>query len=123
MLLEAARPSAMITGLREQGLRGPWLRLLRVLIDLAGPGMQLLHHSEQAWSSATFHGARHTFNLLCEGIDGVAAGERLIAALPDHEFTLPGRLVADAQIVSVDHGLLPSPSLTMTVALLVLDDD
>jgi len=46
----------------------------------------------------------------------------LIAELPDHEFALPGQLVADASVSAVDHALAPSPRLTVTCELLLLED-
>ena len=49
-------------------------------------------------------------------------GEALIAMLPDHEFALPGQLVADASVSAVDHALAPSPRLTVTCELLLLED-
>ena len=51
-----------------------------------------------------------------------AAGEMLIAALPEHEFTLPGQLVADAAVARVDHEMLPEPKLTVELELLLLVD-
>jgi hypothetical protein len=112
----------MIETLRREGARGPWLALLGELAALAGPDMQFLSHSERPWSSATFGGARHGFTLAFEGAEAVARGEHLIAALPDHEFTLPGRLVADATITAAEHSLVDGPRLTIEAELLVLDE-
>jgi hypothetical protein len=122
MLAEPARRCAMIETLRREGARGPWLALLGELVALAGAGTQFLHHSERPWSSATFSGARHGFMLAFEGAEAVAGGERLIAALPDHEFNLRGRLVADATITAVEHSLVDGPHLTVETELLVLDE-
>ncbi|MEE4451112.1 hypothetical protein [Novosphingobium resinovorum] len=101
--------------------RGPWLRLLSEVLALAGPSAEFLRHSERNWASATFSGARHTIVLAFEGLDGVARGEALIAALPDHEFTVPRHLVADAVVAGVEHRQSP-PRLTVEVELLVLED-
>ncbi|MET1756756.1 hypothetical protein ABVV53_15025 [Novosphingobium sp. RD2P27] len=122
MLVEPARHCAMIEALRKGGARGPWLGLLREVLALAGPEAQFLRHSERPWSSATFSGARHTVVLAFEGVSAVAQGEAFIAALPDHEFTLRGSLVADATISSAAHSVLPSPRLLLEAELLVLDD-
>ena len=53
---------------------------------------------------------------------GVEGGEALIAALPDHEFALPGRLVADATVSAVDHAAGPPPRMVVTCELLLLED-
>lgn len=52
----------------------------------------------------------------------MAAGERFIAALPDHEFSIPGQLVADATVTEVNQSTLPDPRMVVTCALLLLED-
>jgi hypothetical protein len=122
MYVESTGRCAMIEALRQEGARGPWLGLLGELVRLAGSGAQLLRHAERAWSSNTFAGARHTFHLLFEGAEAVAGGEALIAALPDHEFNLHGRIVADATVIAAEHSLVDGPRLTIEAELLVLDE-
>lgn len=102
--------------------RGPWLRLLSEVLQMAGPNAAFLRHAERTWASATFTGARHTIALAFEGDEGVLPGETFIAALPDHEFTVPRHVVADATIVAVDHQHLPERRLTVEVELLLLED-
>ena len=53
--------------------------------------------------------------------DAIEGGEALIAALPDHEFALPARLVADATVSAVEHVAQP-PRLTVCCELLLLED-
>jgi len=96
--------------------------LLTALLDLAQGKAVLIRHSERSWASATFAGTRHSVRLAFRGTDAVAAGEDLIALLPEHEFTIPGQIVADAAVVAVDHQLLPGPSITLTLELLLLQD-
>ena len=122
MLVKPTRGCAMIDALRREGARGTWLALLTELVHLAGSEVEFLSHSERAWSSATFSGARHGFHLAFQGVAAVAAGERFIAALPDHEFRLCGRLVADATITAAHHDLGNGPRLTVDAELLVLDE-
>jgi hypothetical protein len=122
MLVKPARHCAMIEALRREGARGTWLALLTELASLAGCGVEFLSHSERPWSSATFSGARHRFRLAFEGLDAVAAGETFITALPDHEFRVRDRLVADAAVTAVDHDLLAGPTLTVEADLLVLEE-
>ena len=103
--------------------RDPANRLLGALHDLAGGHAAVSRHEERAWASITFAGSRHTLTLRFAGEAGVAAGEAFIAALPEHEFAIPRRLVADAAIVAVRHSLLPEPSLEVECEVLLLDED
>lgn len=87
----------------------------------AGHGT-LLSHEEKAWASITFSGTRHEVVLEFCGPDAVAAGEELIERLPDHEFTLPAQLVADATIAKVDHRFGAMERLEVTAVLLLLEE-
>ncbi|WP_404481374.1 hypothetical protein [Novosphingobium sp. BL-52-GroH] len=102
--------------------RGPWLRLLAEMLQLAGPRAEFLRHTEKSWSSATFTGSRHRVVLAFGGVDGVVEGEAYVAALPEHEFTIVGQLVADAMVVAVEHQLLPAPRMTVEAELLLLEE-
>lgn len=97
-------------------------RLREAVLALGEHHGQLIAQSEKAWASITFAGARHGFSLLFSGAEAVAAGERLIDALPDHEFAIPGQLVADANVVEADHRLLPHPRLALRCELLLLEE-
>ncbi len=98
-------------------------RLLREICELAGPLADVIGHHEAPWASITFTGARHTVVLRFAGSDAVSDGERFIAALPDHEFGLRNKLVADASVTRVDHEVLPTPLMEVECALLLLDQD
>ncbi len=100
----------------------PGERLLRALLALAGQHAELMEHNEAPWASVTFAGTRHTIVLRYEGWEACDAAEALMAALPDHEFTIPRTLVADAAVVRLDQTLLPEPCMTVELALLLLDD-
>lgn len=102
--------------------RRPWLSLLSALFDLGQGQAELLRHSERNWASATFAGTRHSVALAFNGAAAVEAGEALIAALPDHEFAIPGQLVADASVISVDQATLPEPRMVVELELLLLED-
>ena len=102
--------------------RGPWMQLLSSLLGLAGGHAELLRHAERPWASATFSGTRHIIALAFTGTEAMAAGEGFIDALPDHEFTIPRQLVADAAVVSVDHTVLPEPQMIVEVEVLLLKD-
>ncbi len=100
----------------------PGERLLRAVTALAGPHAELMAHSEVPWASVTFAGTRHTIVLRYEGWEACDAAEELMAQLPEHEFTIPRTLVADAAVVRLDQVLLPEPTMTLELALLLLDD-
>lgn len=97
-------------------------RLREALLALGDFRGQVITHSEKAWASITFSGARHTLALLFAGAEAVEAGERFIAALPDHEFAIPGQLVADAVVTKAAHRVLPTPRLVVQCELLLLEE-
>lgn len=100
----------------------PARRLRRAVLALTGDRARIAAHDEAAWASITFAGARHSITLEFTGVEGVAAGEAFIAALPEHEFTLPATLVADATVKAATHRLLPEPELTVEIEMLLLDE-
>ena len=102
--------------------RGPVGRLRDALLRLAEYQAQLLAQNDEPWASVTYTGARHSFTLLFAGDDGVDAGERFVATLPEHEFTIPGHLVADAEVVEVEHRIVPSPRLIVHCEVLMLEE-
>lgn len=101
--------------------RSPAVRLREQLLGLACGHATVMGHEEKAWASVTFAGARHRVELAFEGLDAVAAGESFIAFLPEHEFAIPGQLVADAAVTGVDHRLDP-PRMRVTCELLLLEE-
>lgn len=126
MHTDTVRPRAIASSLRSDpavsGQRGPWLRLLSEVLQLAGPDAEFLRHAERPWFSATFSGSRHVIALAFHGADAVTQGEAFIAALPDHEFAIPGQLAADAAITSVEHENAPAPRMAVETEILLLDD-
>ena len=102
--------------------RGPADHLREALVALSGGHAIVADHSERAWASITFEGARHTLTLMFEGEAAAAAGEDFIADLPEHEFRIPGQLVADATIGEVDHSFGADERIVVTAELLLLDE-
>lgn len=102
--------------------RTPAIRLREQLLALAGGHAAIAGHEEKAWASVTFAGTRHRLRLVFEGAEAVEAGECFIAFLPEHEFTIPGQLVADAAVTEVNHRLSPAPRLAVTAELLLLEE-
>lgn len=97
-------------------------RLVAVLAKLAGDLAEVASHKETPWASVTFTGSRHTVVLRFAGWEACDDGENFVAALPEHEFTLPGVLVADATIARNEQTLLPEPTMEVEVELLLLND-
>jgi hypothetical protein len=114
--------AAMLSATRSAARRTPWMPLLSALLELAGGQAELVRHAERSWASVTFTGTRHTVVLAFSGAEPVEAGEHFIDALPEHEFTIPRQLVADAAVVRVEHTALPEPRLEVEVQLLMLDE-
>ncbi len=98
-------------------------RLRAALLDLCDHTAQVIEHSERNWASITFSGTRHSISLLFSGAEAVAAAEYFIAALPDHEFSIPRQLVADATISEVEHRMLPGPRMSVKCEILMLEDE
>jgi hypothetical protein len=96
-------------------------RLCETLLQLAQDRAAILSHEERNWASVTFAGARHRFELQFAGAEAVKAGELFIAFLPEHEFAIPGHLVADAAVTTVDHRLEP-PRMHVCCELLLLEE-
>jgi hypothetical protein len=114
------------TGLLVRGLapatRGTSAKLRQALLDLANGQATILSHREKSWASITFAGTRHRLELEFAGGEAISAGEMFIVFLPEHEFMLPGQLVADAAVAAVDHRLAPEPKLLVSVELLLLEE-
>lgn len=97
-------------------------RVRAALMALTGGGGVILTHAETAWASITFSGTRHEVVLEFSGAEAVVGGEELIERLPDHEFTIPGQLVADATITAIDHRFGAMERLQVTAVLLLLEE-
>jgi hypothetical protein len=104
-----------------RSIRSSSTRLIHAVAGLAVSGI-LTDHRETSWASITFAGTRHGMTWLFCGVDAVEVGEAFIAALPDHEFRIPGCLVADATIVEVSSSHLPEPSMSAKIEILLLDE-
>ena len=97
-------------------------RVREALLKLCDDQATCLKHEEKAWSSITFSGTRHEITLRFEGAEAVPLGEELMECLPEHEFTIPGQLVADATITEVDHRFGMQERLVITAVLLLLEE-
>ncbi len=122
MQIDPKADRAMTTRVRRKNRRGPWLQLLSQVVRLAGDRAEIIRHCERPWSSVTFSGARHTVVLAFTGVNELEDGDDFIAALPDHEFTIPRQIVADATITAADQQTIPEPKMTIEAELLLLEE-
>ncbi len=122
MQIDPAAIQTMRQAVQRPARRSTWLHLLSALLELGEGQAELISHTERAWASATFAGARHRVTLRFAGAAAVEAGERFIDKLPEHEFTVPRQLVADATVTAATHTALPRPCLDLEAELLLLDD-
>ena len=93
--------------------------LERQIRELAGGAGQMLWHEQVGWESVTFSGTRHRMTWAFGGTEEVAGGEAMIALLPDHEFDIPGHLVADAAVTGANSTPV---RLEATLELLLLEE-
>ncbi len=93
------------------------------VLSLANGRGRIVAHGEKAWASITFSGTRHRLTIDFEGAEEVEGGEDPATFLPEHEFTIPGQLVADAGVVEAEHRLDPEPAMTVKIELLLLEQD
>lgn len=114
--------SAAIGETLQRPRREAWSAVVKALTDLAEGHAQLVSHSERAWASITFSGTRHCVRLRFEGIDAAIVGEAMIEALPDNEFAIAGKLVADCSIEWAERTVNPL-TLEFQTTLLLLDDN
>ncbi|RDC59565.1 hypothetical protein HME9302_00755 [Alteripontixanthobacter maritimus] len=115
-------PAEAPTAPRRRARRTPADRLRAALLALSSGHGEVQHHNTRGWSSITFSGTRHTIRMAFDGAEAVAAGEHLVAELSEHEFTIPGQLVADAEITGVENTLLPEPRMLVECEILMLED-
>ena len=101
--------------------REPRNGLREALLALAKGHAAVVSHEEKNWASVTFAGARHRLELLFDGAEAVQAGELFITFLPEHEFSIPGQLVADAAVTAVDYRLEPL-RMRVSCELLLLEE-
>ncbi|TRD12237.1 hypothetical protein FGU71_10430 [Erythrobacter insulae] len=98
-------------------------RVREAVLKLTNGRSSLLSHEEKAWASITFSGTRHELMLDFDGKESAAAGENFIANLPEHEFHIPGQLVAEATIREVDHSFSGDDErMVVTAVLLLLEE-
>ena len=95
-------------------------RLLRSLLDLAGPDAEVRCTETTPWASALYDGARHMIQMELSGEDAEVLAEALKTLLPDAEFLIMGNIVAD---LSVDeHVVLDAQRHRLDLSVLTIAD-
>ena len=97
-------------------------RLRDALLALTEGHGELISHEETPWSSITFTGTRHEITLDFNGSEAVTSGAVFVTDRPEHEFRIPGHLVADASVREVDHRFGVEERMIITVVLLLLEE-
>ncbi len=96
----------MIRPLLHPALAG----IVRAVRAQAGGMTVILSAETTPWASMTLTGARHRIALR---LAGAAEAGRLAAMLPEHDFALPGHLVADIGAVAAEGDCLRFDALTL----------
>lgn len=77
------------------------MRLGVTFVNLVS-GATLLHAAGEPWRSLDLVGERHQFRLQLSGPHSAEIAGRITQTLPDHEFAVPGLLVADAVVAGIE---------------------
>jgi hypothetical protein len=97
-------------------------RLIDQLLALAGGRGRMIWHSQRAWQSGTFRGARHEVCLEFEGCTEMEGAKQLIDGVDRGRFAVPGVTVIEAQVAESMHVAHPL-RLTVTAELVTLEED
>src|SRR3546814_7885398 len=84
--------------MRRTSKSDPHRRLLRALLEMAGPETEPIGSSSRSWASVTFTGAQHEFELFLMGKDAHDRANKLAECLPEAEFVVAGHIVVDATV-------------------------
>ena len=74
------------------------------------------------WRSLTFTGERHEIRLRVPGPDSIGIVRRMCAGLPEAEFSIPGILVADIEVLGAPTDRADG-SVELTIEALTITDD
>jgi hypothetical protein len=91
------------------------LRALRAIL----PGAEISVICERPWHSLTFSGVQICCSVILQVGHGAGKAATFTRDLPEHEFDLPGQLVADIAVVD---GAPAAAGHRLMIDALVLDD-
>lgn len=80
-------------------IQKPLQNALRAMVSSE---MTICRHTQRKWASISFSGSIHRISITLRGADAIEDAIALENTLPEHEFSIPGYLVADAGIVESD---------------------
>lgn len=98
-----------------------WLAVVNSVLGLTRDRGKLLAHATKPWRSATFAGTREQITLSFEGEEAIVIGEAFLHTLTEHEFEIPGHVVADVTTCWV-HRAWQQSRIDMQIELLLIDD-
>lgn len=93
----------------------PFLRALQALL----PDAQITVSALRDWRSMTFNGQQLFLSARMTGEDVHQRARIFSEQLPEHEFAIPGQLVADASVVAIRE---VGDGVAMAIETLILDD-
>jgi hypothetical protein len=98
---------------------------LGAVLQLARHHAELIYHAAHQWTSASFTGDWHTIQLRFAGVEPVARAEEFIQQIPDHDWSIAGKIVAEASIVQVERFAATQcfePVTTVVLQLLTVEE-
>ncbi|MCU0890739.1 MAG: hypothetical protein MUE77_03110 [Sandarakinorhabdus sp.] len=95
------------------------LRAAAAIVTPFGARVVIEELRSRDWASLTLTGARHELDVRLDGVGAGAALEALVAALPQAQVTMPGRILAE---IVVEPGTADDEGVALTICALVIDD-
>src|SRR3546814_10673371 len=97
--------------MRRTSKSDPHRRLLRALLEMAGPETEPTGSSSRSWASVTFTGAQHELELFLMGKGAHDLAYQLAGCLPEAALVVAGTIVVDAAVdwLSFSHGVAGAP--------------
>ena len=79
-------------------------------------------HAESSWPSGAFSFTRHRLQIRFASGAEIERAEAMLAALPDHQFIIPGQLVASIAVVAMDQVNGDAPRLDVTIEAVLMEE-
>lgn len=95
------------------------LRAVAAIVTPFGARVVIEELRSRDWASLTLTGARHELDVRLDGASAAAALDALIAALPQAQVAMNGRILAE---LVVEPGTADDEGVALTICALVIDD-
>lgn len=95
------------------------LRAAGAIVTPFGARVVIEELRSRDWASLTLTGARHELDVRLDGAGAAAALDALIAALPQAQVSMSGRILAE---LVVEPGTADDEGVALTICALVIDD-